>query len=163
MQERKKILMTLSRSFPLTHSRKREATDFARKLQNTLSGKQEDRKIHTIRSNYTQWKHNLDKVREKEFFISVREWTGRPYHSQQRELFRITQNVGYQSFQIFYKAEDKSCSCLIDGKEFTDLELLAKNDGLSLADFIDWYFPHLEQDRDRCFYGVIIHFTDFRY
>lgn len=163
MNERKKILMTLSKSFPLTHSRKREATDFSTKLRRTLDGKQGDRKIHTIRSNYTQWKHNLDKVIDKQYFISVREWSGRPYHTKQIELYRIYAKVSYQSIRLVYRAADKSVSCTIDGRVFTDLDLLAKNDGLSRQDFLEWYFPILSEDRDRSFEGIIIHFTDFRY
>lgn len=162
MQERKKILMTLSKCFPLKHSRQREQTLFSQHLQTTLKGKQGG-KIHTIRSNYTQWKHNLDKVINGDFFISVRQWTARPYHSSQEEIARIYGSVGYQSFEIRYSHSDESFSCKIDGKQIEDLELVARNDGLTLSDFLEWYFPLSTRKKDLCFYGIVIHFTDYRY
>lgn len=45
----------------------------------------------------------------------------------------------------------------IDDKR-VPIEVVAKNDGLSVEDFISWFFT-----KDNVFEGVVIHFTDFRY
>lgn len=79
----KQVVLILSRLFPLYHSKKRERTNFRANLENGI-------KIHTIRANYDQWKHNLDKVIDGDFICSVREWTGRPYNSKQKEFKTYT-------------------------------------------------------------------------
>lgn len=46
----------------------------------------------------------------------------------------------------------------VDDK-FVDPAIIAKNDGLSLEDFIEWFF----HGKSGSFSGKIIHFTDYRY
>ena len=46
----------------------------------------------------------------------------------------------------------------IDGKRILNVEQLAANDGMTLDDFVSWFFK-----TSNTFEGVIIHFTDFRY
>ena len=46
--EKKKIVITLSRVFPTTHSRKGQPTGFKEKLASGC-------KLHTIRGNFDQW------------------------------------------------------------------------------------------------------------
>lgn len=50
----KKIVLILSKTFPLVHSKVRKPTGYKEAY---LDG----RKIHTIRSNYDRWNHNIDK------------------------------------------------------------------------------------------------------
>jgi len=65
----KKVIITLSRVFQGNHSRKGEPTKFK---ENLAAGN----KKHTIRENYALWKHNLDKVTNGNFVLSIRQWTG---------------------------------------------------------------------------------------
>ena len=43
-------------------------------------------------------------------------------------------------------------------KRILNVEQLAANDGMTLDDFVSWFFK-----TSNTFEGVIIHFTDFRY
>ena len=69
--KKKKIIITLSRVFPTTHSRKGQPTDFKEKL---ASG----RKLHTIRGNYDQWNAIAEKMQRGGYCLSIRQWSGRP-------------------------------------------------------------------------------------
>lgn len=52
----------------------------------------------------------------------------------------------------------------IDDKYIYDRESLAKADGFeSYKEFFDWFYPLIMKNKDQCFSGRIIHWTDFRY
>ena len=134
---RKKIIITLSRLFPVKHSRKGQPTNYAELLN---AGK----KLHTIRTNYDLWKINEEKMRTGNYYLSVRQWSGRPYHSKQVEVAQIKTPITVQRIMItnHLDDEDEPLSAVIDGKLLShkDCEILAKNDGLSLQDFKEWFF-----------------------
>jgi hypothetical protein len=145
----KTAVLTISRHFPDGHPRAGQPTEMMNKHLKGL-------KKHTIRDNADYWKGIIAKVMAGVMYISVRMWIGRPRQSPQQEMNRITA-AGTQDIEMDYL--DGVLSVRIDGREYTDHETLAANDGLSLADFIGWFFR-----RKRSHYeGVIIHFTDFRY
>lgn len=58
-----------------------------------------------------------------------------------------------------YSSTDEVPQCWVDGKQVSAYDL-AKNDGLSVEDFTEWFFGC---NKGNVFDGVIIHFTDFRY
>lgn len=58
-----------------------------------------------------------------------------------------------------YSSTDEVPQCWVDGKHVSAYDL-AKNDGLSVEDFTEWFFGC---NKGNVFDGVIIHFTDFRY
>ena len=154
---KKKIIITLSRVFPTTHSRRGEPTDFASKLASGV-------KKHTIRKNYDLWKINAEKMERGKFHLSIRQWSGRPYNSPQVEIAQRNNPIGVQPIELYYHADNDTITAKIDGREWLDADCytIAKNDGLSVQDFKEWFFgkdPH----EDKVFTGVIIHFTDFRY
>ncbi len=151
----KKVVLILSRVFPLYHPRRGRPTGFAENFGT--------RKVHTIRAGYERWKHNLDKVISGDFTLSVRQWSGHPYNSRQEELARFTgSKVGYQRISMTYDPASGELKAVIDGKRFTDLEQLARNDGLSLSDFTAFFFND-DLAEKQLFQGIIIHFTPFRY
>ena len=154
---KKKIIITLSRLFPATHSRRGEPTDFASKL---ASGE----KKHTIRKNYDQWKVNAEKMERSKFYLSIRQWSGRPYKSPQVEIAQRNNPIGVQPIELYYHADNDTITAKIDGREWLDADCytIAKNDGLSVQDFKEWFFGK-DPKEDKVFTGVIIHFTDFRY
>lgn len=156
---KKKICITLSRVFPATLPRAGELTEFETKLK---AGK----KIHTIRRNFDLWAVNAEKMQRGDFYLSVRQWSGKPYRSKQREIHTIDKPIGVQRIQISYHhdfhANKPYLTARIIGGNDIDVVELAKNDGLSLSDFADWFFGK-EPQGDMTFNGVIIHFTDFRY
>lgn len=154
---KKKIIITLSRVFPVTHSRRGASTGFASKL---TSGE----KIHTIRRNYDQWKVNSEKMERGKFYLSVRQWSGKPYNSPQVEIAQIHKPIGVQSVELYYHSSTDTITAVIDGYEWSGCieTLLAHNDGLSVQDFKEWFFGK-DPKEDKVFKGGIIHFTDFRY
>ena len=154
---KKQVLIILSRLFPIYHKRKGQKTHFAESLK-------EGRKIHTIRTNYDRWKHNLDKVIAGEFSLSIREWSGRPYNSLQREIVSVSgRQVGYQRISMTYDPKTDELKVVIDGRRFTDTERLANNDGLSLDDFKQFFFGATKSTEKQLFQGIIIHLTEYRY
>lgn len=153
---KKKIIITLSRVFPTVQSRAGEPTDFKKKLE-------EGKKIHTIRRNFDQWKFNAEKIASGKYYLSLRQWSGRPYRSPQEEIARIDTPIGVQKIEILYRYENDTIMAKIDGKYFSPYCYdIANNDGLSTEEFKEWFFGK-RRNRDMVFHGVIIHFTDFRY
>lgn len=154
MRERTKtVVLMLSRVFPRKHISAGKETRFKEKLY-------QGSKIHTIRGNYEMWKHNVEKITEGRFFLSLRQWSGMPYRSKQVEI-KETKNVGYERISMSYDPEKGTVKAVINGKPFADVRKLAENDGLKWNEFVDWFFG---QGTGRTlFQGVIIHFTDFRY
>ena len=150
--EKKKVIITLSTVFPGDHPRQGEPTKFVKSLKAGV-------KIHTIRANDKElWEARANDINTGRKYLSVREWIGRPYNSEQREVARY-ERVGLQRIQIIYDRNIQiPPTTIVDGK-LISLAMIAKNDGLSLQDLLDYFFP----DGDGYFRGVIIHFTDFRY
>lgn len=145
----KKANLVISRKFPVQHPRAGQTTGLIEKL---LKGA----KIHTIRDNIEYWADKVAKVNAGQMYISAKMWLDRPYNSPQQEMRRITK-AGLQTIEMDYR--NGRLSVQIDGRKYTEFETLAGNDGLSLEDFIEWFFP----DGRTHYKGAIIHFTNFRY
>lgn len=150
-KNKKHVVLILSHKFPEKHISRGRDTDFNKKL---LEGE----KIHTIRSNYDLWKHNITKINKMGYELSVREWTGVPYRSQQREIKTLSK-IGYESISMEYIPENKDIRAIINGKTIPDVKRIAHNDGLDWNDFVDWFFGN----GTTSFQGIIVHFTEFRY
>lgn len=171
---KKKIILTLSKRFPLSHSEKGKPTYFKEKLNNTIcdvestisdidSMEVRERKIHTIRANFARWKHNLDKISGGGFYLSVRQWSARPYNSPQEEVFQLHDSgIGCQRITMSYDPDTKEVKAVIDGKYTANVEQIAANDGLQVSEFLEWFFGKNPTEK-KLFSGVIIHFTPFRY
>lgn len=120
------------------------------------NGCRTERKRHTVRDNYPYWAD----VIERNMLLSIRQWIDKPYKKPGQEniidiepgkwgIQRITMINGQNGLEAF--VNEKSI----------DIDTLAANDGLSRTDFATWFAPHFK--RKNIFYGVVIHFTDFRY
>jgi hypothetical protein len=84
-------------------------------------------------------------------------WTGRPRHSPQREIARL-EKAGIE--KVIFSRDEELLFFDIEMPgyyETLDNYLLAKNDGLSIPEFIDW-FKDYPEGKMAC-----IHFTSFRY
>lgn len=100
-------------------------------------------KYHTIRSG-NRWK-----VGDK---FSPRVWSGKPYKSKQIVIAPDIEILNIYNIKI-YKDNEVS----INGMSYQHLllcEKLAKNDGLSIADFASWFLPSLP------FEGQVICWSD---
>ena len=152
--EKKKVIITLSKFFPATHSKAGSPTHFE-------DGLKSGRKIHTIRMDKKfLWEKRCKDINSGKKFLDVREWTGRPYNSEQRRLAEF-QRIGLQHITMTYSSTDAVPQAWVGGKKIP-VEELAKNDGLSTEDFIEFFFGS-KLYNSNTFEGVVIHFTDFRY
>ena len=147
----KTYVLVLSKFFLRTHARAGEPTEFREKFL-------KKEKIHTIRANYELWRKRIAEVRAGRAVLSVRQWTGKPCASRQEEIARLTaeNSIGIQKLCF-----PNRLTALVDYPErklSVDFKLLAKNDGLSLADWCDW-FRYYDLSKPM----AIIHFTNFRY
>lgn len=145
----KTYVLTLSKSFPRTHARAGEPTEFREKFL-------KKEKIHTIRANYELWSKRIKEVQAGQAVLSVRQWTGKPYASPQEEIAKLTaaDGIGIQRLDIF----DLMRPAKVDSSQLVDLIGLAHNDGLSFSDWYDWF--RLADVKKPM---AIIHFTKFRY
>lgn len=149
----KKAILPLCKTFPATHKRAGEKTDFEGKIERK-------EKIHTIRHDAKGiWEKRFARIKAGAMYLAMKEWTGRPYNSEQRDLTQRTREdgIGLQKIEMIY-TEGTILMAKVDD-EFVDPAIIAKNDGLSLEDFIEWFF----HGKAGSFSGKIIHFTDYRY
>lgn len=151
----KTYVLTVSEFFPKTHNKSGLPTGFI----NSISNKS---KKHTIRGNYELWKKRFEKINDGKAVLSVRFWSGNPYNSKQIESFVFDKEDGIGIERLILNP-----NCVVEGDmPFIEgvgyhpsiKEKLAKNDGLSLEDFNEW-FKKYDLSKDM----AIIHFTGFRY
>lgn len=124
------------------HPKVGELTDFRRKIQT-------GDKIHTVRQNYNHWLSRVTEVNADKAKLELRQWSGKPYNSDQ-VTFGTLFKVGIQGFVTNGRGLFSVDGVVIDPA------VLAKNDGLSPMEFLDWFTYPIPN-------GAIIHFTDFRY
>lgn len=138
----------MAKVFPSTHPRKAQPTKFKEKY---FSGE----KKHTIRGNYELWAKRAKEVNEGKAYISLRQWEGKPYNSPQIEIDKLYK-IGVEEIEL--EVPSVFSGYLQDDGDYKEL---AKNDGLSIVDFLEWFFPNPKEVYT--FKGVILHFTDLRY
>ena len=143
-------VLMLSTAFMKGHSKAGKPTEFMHKL---LAGT----KLHTIRGNFEWWQSKAEKINAGEMYLSIRQWSGKPYRSQQVEVARIS-HLEVQRFEAAYGSTDPQPRVWIDGCEVADVEQVAHNDGLELAEWQEWFFKHTNH-----FEGVVLQFTSFKY
>lgn len=157
MKKIKTYVLIVSQNFPASHPKAGQLTEFVEKI---LRGE----KIHTIRANFEYWRNIIGQVRKGDAIISIRFWSGKPYHSKQIEFKQITQKDNPSVQRVFMTYSDwLGYEASINGHElfgYNERESLSTNDGLSSVDFTDWFFKEGKVEE---FSGAIIHFTDYRY
>lgn len=127
--------------FPKHHPLAGSPTHFVEAIKN-------GDKIHTIRSNYAEWKKIASQVNSGEAVLSLRYWDGSPYQSKQVEFMQLSE-IAVEPISI-----QRGEACI--GPNLVSLEHVAENDGLKPQEFKDWF-------GDQLIGGGIIHFTNFRY
>jgi hypothetical protein len=156
----KTYVITLAKVFPSGHPRAGEPTLFRSKVEAAVNGLlgQWRKKIHTIRGNYPLWQKRFEQINDGKACLSIREWSGKPYHSKQVEIARLTKEdgIGLQKLTFSNMYGLLGASAWIDDK-FTLKDTLAFNDGLTFDDWFDWFKGLYHFDL------AIIHFTKFRY
>lgn len=167
-------VITLSKKFFGTHPKAGEPTDFRRKSL-------EREKIHTCRVNFEYWRDKIDKIKNVGGVLSLRQWSGKPYNSEQELVVDIPiEEVGVQQLKMMLSVNpdgsgksvyvdkiSRYITARVDDKP-VDMAVLAKNDGLEMADYIDWFLPAFkskskEQPKISLRTFTVIQFTSFRY
>lgn len=153
----KTYVITLSKTFPKGHPKQGAPTGFEEKLYNTLNNTIAllPKKRHTIRANFGLWAKRFAEIEAGRAVLSVRQWTGAPYRSKQREIARLTKEDGI-GLQPLCLVDLFRATTVVDEK--VELPELANNDGLT---FDDWYYWFRGYDISQPL--AIIHFTKFRY
>ena len=155
----------LSRNFPAKHPRHGEHTNFDTKLPNavwiehnmSIGFPQYGMKLHTIRCNYELWRKRFEQIDEGKACLSIRYWTGKPYHSKQTEICKLTREdgIGLQRLEFYNGCLQQP---ILSSGMTIRAESLAKNDGLSFESWKEWF-----KSCDLSKPLAIIHFTKFRY
>lgn len=157
----------LSKVFPVTHKRAGEPTFFRDKLLAAVfSDTTHWQKLHTIRENYPLWLERIKQVQAGEAQLCIRQWTGKPYRSKTVEVTRLGWQDGVGIQRLNFGWHNGEQIPVIEGwymyGENGSKTELAKNDGLSLEDWQEWFKGH-EHDTVHDNPLAIIHFTNFRY
>jgi hypothetical protein len=143
----KTYVLILSKKFPVTHSLAGCPTHFADLVRGFS-------KLHTIRLNYELWKKRFLEIDAGRALLSVREWTGLPYRSKQKELFKLdhTLGIGLQKLHIFKEGY------FVDDTIKVPIAEISKNDGFCHPlDFQEWFKKVNGEPL------AIIQFSNFRY
>lgn len=161
----KTYVLMLSRNFPAKHPRRGEHTNFDTKLLNavwsarnmSIDFPQVGMKLHTIRCNYELWSKRFEQIEAGNAVLSIRCWTGKPYHSKQMEICKLTKDdsIGLQRLEFYNGCLQQPI--IRSGIKIKE-EYLANNDGLSFDSWKDWF-----KSCDLSKPLAIIHFTKFRY
>ena len=179
----KTYVLLVSRTFPKGHKREGEETFFVEKIFNVLTGGycymickskndcklcsfekySNEIKIHTCRRNYELWAKRIKEVQEGKAILSLRYWQDERGRSvkgnEQVEFARLGKDsgVGVQKLS-FDEGSLMQTYANINNDYNVNIWNLAKNDGLSIEDFKDWF-----KNYDLSKPMAIIQFTEFRY
>ena len=138
----KTYTLLISKTFLNGHRKEGDPTYF---IGNIIAGV----KIHTIRRNYEFWLNRANEINSGRAVLSIRYWIGKPYRSKQIKIIELNK-ISVQKLE-----GGKHDYAIVDGKK-VPWELIARNDGLSLDDFKDWFKGYTNA-------LAIIQFTDFKY
>lgn len=173
----KTYVLLVSRTYPKGHKREGEPTYFVEKILNNgdilpTSDALIERKwkivgfinkFHTCRRNYELWAKRIKEVQEGKAILSLRYWQDERGRSvkgnEQVEFARLGKDsgVGVQKLS-FDEGSLMQTYANINNDYNVNIWNLAKNDGLSIEDFKDWF-----KNYDLSKPMAIIHFTSFRY
>lgn len=172
-QKIKRYRLGVSKTFPSTHHRKGEETYFVVKIMSAL-GKFNDEignatrasqiipKLHTIRNNYELWVKRMVEVQAGRAVIEIYYWDGKPRHKGSKQVvFAVLDKdsgCGVQKLKFELKSIDTPIVGHSDWFNGFKVDVLAKNDGLSLDDFKAWF-----KNYDLSKHKAIIQFTNLRY
>ena len=161
----KTYVLILSRNFPAKHQRKGEQTNFDTQLLNavwsahnmSIGFPKVGMKLHTIRGNYELWSKRFEQIYAGKACLSLRYWAGKPYHSKQTEICKLTREdgIGMQRLEFYNGCLQQP---ILSNGTTIRAETLAQNEGLPFESWKEW-FSYCDTSKPI----AIIHFTKFRY
>lgn len=146
-KKKTKVILKIAKNFLAYHPLKGQPTNFEMKI------KAKD-KLHTIRPNYEAWKKKIEKVKNGESELIVEQWSGLPYRSSPELLFKYDDKDDIEVSKLTF---EEGKGFVVNDEIFVSVEVLAKNDGLTVQEFQDWFKIIPTEPM------AIIHLTGFRY
>lgn len=165
-------VLTFSRTFPAYHPKKGQPTYFVEKFWNSVDSNLTFEQITelpckeygllndfikldldiTTKKHHTIRYGNRFKVGDK---FSPRVWSGKPYNSKQIIIAPDIEIKKVWDIDIILVGINRLHVHVKDVIN-TDTENIALNDGLSIADFLDWFHKSPEFKKNKQFKGQII-------
>lgn len=175
-------VISFAERFPSTHIRKGEPTFFVEKLWRSLGTDAVTDGAASIAASFTDLRKDTisdyvvmqdiqtnrihsfapkyHTIRRGERFsvgdmFSPRVWTGKPYCSKQKAIstdLEVEQVYPIRILVLPFCNQTLQAVITINGKDFQDIDRLAKNDGLSRQDFLHWF----KDKKNETFVGQII-------
>lgn len=159
-------VITFSEFFPAYHPKKGEPTLFLERVMRSFSEiiPNYEIPIKVCKAGYDmyefchgQTKHHTIRAGKRwkvGDYFSPRIWSGKPYQSKQIVIGPDIQIKKIWDFQLFYGNEQ----VWINGKilHYRAHEIIAKNDGLELLDFVNWFVQAPPKKSVKLFEGQII-------
>lgn len=147
-------VITFSRQFPKGHSKEGQPTRFVEKIYKSLFVMKcvpkeliPDFNFAVMNDDKYSAKHHTIRVgkrfKEGELF-SPRVWSGKPYTSPQIIIAPDVKIVKTIDIGLRIRGDFKEFYCNDEDLTGTSLSLIAKNDGLELNDFLNWFTKPFE-------------------
>jgi hypothetical protein len=144
----KTYVIMISKTFPAYHNMKGSDTHFVAQIELKV-------KLHTLRRNYKLWEKRIKEVMNGKAILSVRTWTGKPYASKQKVEYEFA--AGEVAIEELVWQGDHFQ--MMNGKKMPiPMEVIARNDGLNLSTFQEWFKKVPIGESLAC-----IHFRDWTY
>ena len=163
----KTFVLLVSRTFPKGHKMEGEQTFFVEKILAALGfpylNDENIKKFHTCRKNYELWAKRIKEVQEGKAVLSLRYWQderGRSVKGNKQVEFAVLDKDSGVGVQMLTFDEGSLMQTYANINNDYNVRIwdLAKNDGLSIDDFKDWF-----KNYDLSKPMAIIQFTEFRY
>ena len=145
--KKKQVVLLVAKKFLAYHPEAGKPTGFEMKIKAKT-------KLHTIRADYEKWSKKIQEVKDGKAELVLKEWSGLPYRSPQNTLLIYDSNDEIGVSKLTF---EEGKGLVVNDEVVVSSEVLAKNDGLTLQEFEDWFkvFPTEPM--------AVLHLTGFRY
>lgn len=150
-----KVVVMLSKDIFAAGKKTAEYSGFSEKVRSKD-------KIHTVRSNPQYWQKKIATLKEKGGILCLRQWSDKPYRSPQETILEVPAELVEVQTLVLNREKVEKYRANINGKDI-EIDQIAKNDGLSSINFINWFSPMFDKAGTNELTFAIIHFTKFRY
>jgi len=166
--------LTFSRTFPVYHARKGEATCFVEKFWTAVQDDYDGYVVNPFkgletehssfcRANFEPKYHTIRAGKKWQVgdIIKPMVWAGKPYHKTKDGLWKIQFAPNTVVQQVYDFETNKDGAMFINGNRLYYYGDLSKNDGLSPKDFLAWFqIKYDEKHTNKPFSGQIICWAD---
>ena len=139
--------LIIQNTFPDRNSRKGEPTEFRSKI---MGGQ----KTYEVKGQWHKWESKINDVVNRKAVLALKEWAGRPYHSDLILIKELTfmDGVGIEKLDAGFRGWNVN-----DKESELPTDRLARGNGMTSDEFNEWFKEALKTNM------CIIHFSEFRY